>query len=80
MPIQTINYHLTSLQEAGTTINVEEKRVYHHLSSPCHAQIKGSKVIGVQCQQPYQCHHCQTGPRAPSVPGEVDDVGRQEPT
>ena len=80
MPIQTINYHLTSLWEARPAIDVEENRGYHYLSSPHHPWIAGSKVIGVQCRQPHWCCHCQTGPRAPHGPGKVENVGRPEPT
>ena len=77
MPIQTINYCPTGLWEAVTTINIEETRGYHLLSSAYHPQIRGLKVVGVQCWQPHWCHHCQTGLRAP---GEADNVGRLEPT
>ena len=28
----------------------------------------------------HRCHHCQTGLRAPSIPNEVDNVGRPAPT
>ena len=69
MPIQTINYCLAGLWEARTTIDVEETRGYCHLSSPCHPLIAGLKVIGVQCQQPHWCCHCQTGLKAPGIPG-----------
>ena len=80
MPIQTISYHLASLWEARTAIDVEETRGYHHLSPHHHPQIMGLKVIGVQCWWPHQCHHCQTGLKAPSIPSEVDDMGRLKPT
>ena len=80
MPIQTINYCPASLQEAGTTIDIEKIRGYHHLSHPHLPQIMGSKVKGVQCQWPNQCYHCQTGQKAPNVPDVVDNVGRLEPT
>ena len=80
MTIQTISYCLTGLQEARTTINVEETRGYHHLNLHHHPQITGWKVIGIQCQQPHWCHHCQTSLKVPSIPGEVDNVGRLEPT
>ena len=80
MPIQTISCCLASLWEARTAIDVVETRGYHHLSPCCHPWIVGSKKIGVQCWQPHQCHHCQIGPKAPSIPSEVDDVGRPEPT
>ena len=43
-------------------------------------QIVGFKAIGVWCQWPHWCHHCQTGQKIPSVPREVDDVGKLEPT
>ena len=79
MPIQTINYYSTSLQEAGTTIDVEEIRGYHHLSSPCHPQIVGLTVIGVWCQQSHQCHHCQIGQKAPGISNVADNEGRPEP-
>ena len=49
MPIQTISYHLASLQQAGTAIDVEETRGNHHLSPHCHPQIVGLKVIGAWC-------------------------------
>ena len=80
MPIQTISYCLTGLREDRNAIDVKETRGYHHLSPNCHPWIAGLKVIGVLHQQPHQCCHCQTGPKAPSVPGKVDDVGRPEPT
>ena len=47
VPIQTISYHLTSLQEARTAIDIEDTRGYHHLSSHCHPCITDSKVIAV---------------------------------
>ena len=77
MPIPTINHCPTNLQGAGTTINVEEIRSYHHLSYPCHPQIMDLKVIGIRCQQPHQCCHCQTGWKAPNM---VENIGRPEPT
>ena len=80
MPIQTINYHLTGLWGARTIIDVEETWGSYHLSPHCHPQIVGLKVTGFQCWMPRQCHHCQTGQKAPHVPGEVDDVGKLEPT
>ena len=80
MPILTIDHCPTSLQEAGTAIDVEEIRSYHHLCYPCLPQIMGLKVIGVQCQQPHQCYHCQTGQKTPGIPSKVDNMGRLEPT
>ena len=47
------------------------------LQSQCHPQITGLKVIGVQ---PPPCCHCQTGQKAPGIPGKVDNVGRLEST
>ena len=79
MPIQTENYHLTSLQGARTVIDVEETWGPYHLSPHCHPQIVGLKVTGVQCQLPHQCHCCWTSQKAPNIPREVDDVGRLEP-
>ena len=79
MPIQTISYCPTSLHKAGITVDVEEIRGYH-LSSPCLPWIMGSKVIGVWCGQPRQCHHCQTGQKAPGIPDMENDVERLEPT
>ena len=79
MPIQTTSYCLANLQEARTTIDIEETRGYHHLSPHCHPWIVGSKVIGVHYYQPHQCHPCQTGPKAPGIFNEVDDLGRLEP-
>ena len=80
MPIQTMSYHPTGPQGARTTINVEETRGNHHLSPNCHPLIIGLKVIGVLCQWPPQCHHCQTDLKAPGIPSEVDNVGRPKPT
>ena len=80
MPIQTISCHLTCLQGARTTTDIEKTRGNHHLSPHCHPQTVGLKVIGAQWQQPPQCHHCQMGLKAPGIPSEVDDVGRLEPT
>ena len=46
----------------------------------CHLQIMGLKVIGVQCQWPHGCHHCQTGLKVPGIPSKVYELGRLEPT
>ena len=80
MLIQTTNYHLTSLWGAGTIIDIEETRDTYHLNPHCHPQTMGLKATGVQCWLPHWCHHCQTSQKAPDVPGEVDNVGKLEPT
>ena len=80
MPLQTISYCLAGLQGARTAIAIEDARGYHHLSPHHHLWTAGLKVIGVQCQQHHQCHHCQTGMRAPGIPDEVHNMGRPEPT
>ena len=80
MPLWTISYHLASLQGAETAINVEETRGYHQVSPHHHPWITGLKLIGVQYWQPHWCSHCQTGQKAPSVPGKVDNGGRPEPS
>ena len=70
----------TSHREAGIMINVEGTRGYYHLSHSHLPQIVDLKTIGVQCQQPCWCHHCQTCPNALGIPNVEGDVGRPEPT
>ena len=65
---------------AKTAIDIEETRGSYHLSPLCCPQIVDLKAIGVWCQQPHWCHHCQTGQKAPGIPGEVDDMGKPKPT
>ena len=77
MPIQTISYCITGLQEVR---NCNWCRGDHHLGPHCHPQIMGSKLIEVQYQQPHQCCPCQTGLKGAGIPSKVDDVGRLEPT
>ena len=80
MLIQTTNYHLTSLQGAGTVIDIEETRDSYHLNPNHHPQTAGSKVTGAWCWLPNQCHCYQTSQKATSIPREIDNVGKLEPT
>ena len=80
MLVGTNNHHLTDHREAGIVNDVEGTRGYYHLSHPHLLWIADSKVIGVQCQQPFQCHHSLTGLKPPSILGMADDIGRLEPT
>ena len=48
--------------------------------SPLPSSDHGLKATGAWCWLPWQCHHYQTGQKAPSIPREVDNVGKPEHT
>ena len=79
MPVWTTSNHPTGCRKAAITIDIEGTRGYYFLSHPHLLWIAGSKVIGVQCWQPHQCHCSQTDWKAPGIPSMADNVGRLEP-